>query len=250
MTGDPIAIEFLRREYVDQDRYVVPWLPPGRGTHCLLCTRWQQRPSAGSGFSCVGLSCDRLCLRHGRGRDSHYAGSRVLSLSTGRARGQPATDVGPLCSRIQHQPVSGAQPLAIQGTPFPRHAFRDHYAARGHWRSHLPLDMGGSDGSGDDELVAAGCHCGGVANSGTPLLVARRAISRAREDIQRVLRHTRLRWSPSRRAKATIVRVGFAYPPLGKTELPATNRFDVPCTRLFSSTTPCREATCMRVVPM
>jgi hypothetical protein len=36
------------------------------------------------------------------------------------------------------------------------------------------------------------------------------------------------RWSPRRSARATIVRVGLACPPVGKTEQPATNRLAVP----------------------
>ena len=39
-------------------------------------------------------------------------------------------------------------------------------------------------------------------------------------------------------ARATIVNVGAADPDVGKTELPATKRFETPCTQQSASTTP------------
>ena len=53
-----------------------------------------------------------------------------------------------------------------------------------------------------------------------------------------------------RSASATIVSVGPAVPPVGNTELPATKRFETPCTRPSASTTPSLGSSRIRVVPM
>ncbi len=58
------------------------------------------------------------------------------------------------------------------------------------------------------------------------------------------------RRSASRNASARIVSVGFAVPPVGNTELPATWRFSMPCILQSPSTTPRFGSACMRVVPM
>jgi hypothetical protein len=55
--------------------------------------------------------------------------------------------------------------------------------------------------------------------------------------------------SARRSAKATMVKVGLAYPDVGKTELPAINKFLIPWTRQLLSTTPVRGSSLMRVVP-
>ena len=60
----------------------------------------------------------------------------------------------------------------------------------------------------------------------------------------------RLRWSASRMANATMVRVGLEWPAVGKTELPATKRLVVSWTLQSESTTPCVGSWCMRVVPI
>jgi hypothetical protein len=56
--------------------------------------------------------------------------------------------------------------------------------------------------------------------------------------------------SARRSAKATMVKVGLAYPDVGKIELPAINKFVIPWTRQSLSTTPVRGSSLMRVVPM
>ena len=57
------------------------------------------------------------------------------------------------------------------------------------------------------------------------------------------------RWSASRAASATIVNVGLACPPVGKTKPPATNRSSKPWTLQSASTTPVRGELLIRVVP-
>ena len=47
-----------------------------------------------------------------------------------------------------------------------------------------------------------------------------------------------------------MVRVGLALPVVGNTELPATYRLAVPCTRQSASTTPSRGLAAIRVVPI
>lgn len=73
---------------------------------------------------------------------------------------------------------------------------------------------------------------------------------RACVDVATRYRTMGLRWSASRRARATIVSVGAPAPAVGKTELPAMNRLALPCTRHCGSTTPWRGSALMRVVPM
>jgi hypothetical protein len=51
-------------------------------------------------------------------------------------------------------------------------------------------------------------------------------------------------------ANATMVRVGLANPPVGNVDEPAMKRLLIPCTLLFSSTTPDRGEEDILVVPM
>ena len=53
-----------------------------------------------------------------------------------------------------------------------------------------------------------------------------------------------------RTERVTIVKVGFAKPPVGNTDEPTTKRFVMPCIRQLLSTMPDRSSSAMRVVPM
>src|ERR1051325_7746114 len=57
------------------------------------------------------------------------------------------------------------------------------------------------------------------------------------------------RWSASRIERLTIVKVGFATPDVGNTELLATYKLSIPCTRQFWSTTPWHAQAAILVVP-
>ena len=74
-----------------------------------------------------------------------------------------------------------------------------------------------------------------------------KAITRARLD--EVYASSCLRWSASRSDRARIVSVGFAYPMVGNTELPATETFSTSKSRQSTLTTPRSGVDAMRVVP-
>lgn len=57
------------------------------------------------------------------------------------------------------------------------------------------------------------------------------------------------KWAASRKPRAVIVRVGFAWDPVGITAPPLTYRLAIPKTLPLASTTPCRSEAAIRAVP-